>query len=359
MAFSPDVIVTALQELLPGYQETFTLFHPAFDAVVKRGQKRKAKHPFMEFGLVPEGPGTLNDIVDGDEFLAGGRRQSAVRGNTFAATMIYVYDVPGQDLREANGTADVIGLIKRYPERALMDFYEIIARQLVMGDGAGASQFMTFNGDATYNPKGLGARQGMLEFAPPLAQVGTPFGVTRNSILGWHNQYRHITSFGGDGLKKIRQAYYDGSQQMAMTEGDVDLMFADRDTYDNYVDELTDFIQFVKSKADVAKGDPTPSKMREGIPFLNATMYPEPHIDITRFTTPNATLGVLYGIHSASLHVYTQGSDGKMETDGDFAHRGPTRLPNQDMWRYEYILSMGIYSDNLRCNLAVTGGAQP
>ena len=256
MAFSPDVIVTALQELQEGYKETFTLSHEAFDRIVDKGQKSKLLHPFKEFGLVPEGPGTLNGVVDGDEFLNGGRRQSAVRGNTYAATLIYVYDVPGQDLREANGEADVIGLIKKYPERALMDFQDIIARQLVMGNGPGASQFFTLNGDATYNPKGLGARQGMLSFAPSLSQTGNVFGVTRNSLVGWHNQYAHVTSMGGDGFKKIRKAYWDASQQMAKAEGDVDLMFADRDSYDNYIDELNDFVQFVNREADTKKGDP-------------------------------------------------------------------------------------------------------
>lgn len=359
MAFSPDILVTALQELLPGYQETFTTYHPAFDAIVERGQKRKAKHPFMEFGLVPEGPGTLNGVVDGDEFLNGGRRQTAVRGNTYAATLIYVYDVPGQDLREANGEADVIGLIKRYPERALMDFHEIIARQLVMGNGPGAGQFFTFNGDANYNPKGLGARSGMFAFAPAATQTGEVFGVVRNSIQGWHNQYSHITSMGGDGYKQLRKAYWDASQQMSQAEGDVDLMFGDRDSYDNYIDELSDFVQFVKREKDTKKGDPSPTKLREGVAFMNASFYPEPYIDRTLFLTPDALQGVIYGVHSASLHIYTQGSDATRETNGDFAHRGPTRLPNQDMWRYEYILSMGLYSDNLRCNFATTGGANP
>lgn len=359
MAYSPDVLVTALQELMPGYRNTWDTYHPCFDAIVSRGQKRTLKHPWLEFGLVPEGPGSLNDVIDGDEFLKGGRRQSAVRGKAYASTLIYVYDVPGQDLREANGEADVVELIRKYPERALLDFQDIIARQLVMGNGPGASSFFTLNGDATYNPKGLTAQNGMMAFTDAASQTGNVFEVTRNSILGWHNQYGHITSMGANGLKTMRKAYWDASQQMAQAEGDVDLMFADRDTYDNYIDELNDFVQFVNREKDTKEGDPAPSKLREGVRFQNATMYAEPYIVRSKFVTPNAQQGVCYGLHSASLHVFTQGSDAKMETGGDFAHRGPVRLPNQDMWRYEYVLSMGLYSDNLRCNFAVTGGAQP
>lgn len=360
MALSPDVIVTALQELIPGYQETWTKFHPAFDMIVDRGQKSKAKHPYKEFGLVPEGPGTLNDVgSDPDKFLVGGRRQSAVKGNTYAATLIYVYDIPNEDLRKANGEADVIGLLKKYPERALMDFHEIIARQLVMGGVSGAESFFTLNGDANYNPSGLGSRQGLLEFAEATAQTGSPFGVTRNSIVGWHNQYAHITSMGGDGLKKMRKAYWDASQQGASaSDGNVDLMLGDRDSFDNYIDELVDFVWMTHREADVRKGDPAPKGMRKGVAFQDATFYPEPYIVRADFSTSEALDGVIYGLHTADLYCYTQGTSEK-ETGGDFDHRGPIRLPHQDMYRYELVLSMGLFSDNLRRHFAVTGGATP
>ena len=141
MAFSPDVLVTALQELIPGYSETFTKWHPAFDAIVKKGQKVTAKGPYREFALVPSGPGQITPILTGNEVIAGGRTMNSVRANTYAATMIYAYDVPGQDLREANGEMDLVQLIKRYPERAIMDFHERIAQQLVAGNGAGAGSF--------------------------------------------------------------------------------------------------------------------------------------------------------------------------------------------------------------------------
>lgn len=359
MAFSPDVLITALQELLPGYTETWTKFHPAFDAIVQKGQKSKAKHPWKEFGLVPEGPGTLNDVgTDPDRFLNGGRRQNSVRASTYAATLLYVYDVPNQDLREANGEADLIGLIKKYPERALMDFYEIIARQLVMGNGPGAGSFFTLNGEATYNPKGLGARSGLFEFAAPASQSNSVHGVAANSIVGWHTQYRHITAMGANGLKQLRGAYWDASQEGAAAAGNVDVMFGDRDSFDNYCDELTQDVQFI-AREEANKGDPSPgSKLRKGVAFHDAIFYPEPYIVRSDFTAANPMAGVVYGINSSTLNCYTSGT-GSLETSGDFAARGPIRLPNQDMNRYEYILSMGLYCDNLRKNFSVTGGANP
>jgi len=111
MAFSPDVLTTALQELMPGFSETFTKFHPAFDAIIMKGNKRQAQGPYIQFALVPDGPGFLTQIVSGNEVIAGGRKQNAIRATEFAATMIYAYDVPGQDLREANNKMDLVEIL--------------------------------------------------------------------------------------------------------------------------------------------------------------------------------------------------------------------------------------------------------
>ena len=48
-----------------------------------------------------------------------------------------------------------------------------------------------------------------------------------------------------------------------------------------------------------------------------------------------------------------------METKGDFSVRGPFRIPEQDLFRYEYVLNMGMYCDQIRANGVVTGGATP
>ena len=364
MAFSPDVLVIALQELIPGYSETFTKWHPAFDAIVKKGQKVTAKGPFREFALVPSGPGQITPILTGNEVIAGGRTMNSVRANTYAATMIYAYDVPGQDLREANGEMDLVQLIKRYPERAIMDFHERIAQQLVAGNGAGAGSFPTFNGNVTYDPKGLGARRGAFEYANAAAQTDTVFGVAKNSITGWHNQYRDIASFAAEGRKQMRAAYYDASQEMANAEGDVDLLFGDRGSFDNYLEDLDDQVQIITPSTEA--GDRAPSKLRQGAKFLGATFYSDQYIDVTSAAISQrggvaspAANGLIYGIHSSTWHLYTMGHDSMMETKGDFAQRGPIRHPTQDMWRYEFVLSMGMYCDNLRCNFAVTGGNLP
>ena len=98
--------------------------------------------------------------------------------------------------------------------------------------------------------------------------------------------------------------------------------------------------------------------LRQGIPFLEADFFLEDSIDLAQFTGAAAD-GVIYMLKTDSWHLYTLGHDSGMETKGDFAVRGPIRIPEQDMWRYEYVLNMGMYCDQLRCNGAVTGGATP
>ena len=164
----------------------------------------------------------------------------------------------------------------------------------------------------------------------------------------------------------MRAAYYDASQEMANAEGDVDLLFGDRGSFDNYLEDLDDQVQIITPSTEA--GDRAPSKLRQGAKFLGATFYSDQYIDVTSAAISTrdpgavaspAANGLIYGIHSSTWHMYTMGHDAGMETKGDFAQRGPIRHPTQDMWRYEFVLSMGMYCDNLRCNFAVTGGNLP
>ena len=135
--------------------------------------------------------------------------------------------------------------------------------------------------------------------------------------------------------------------------GPVDLLLGDEASYLNYIDDLDDQVRVMK-----IDGDKAPGQLRQGIPFLEADFFLEDSIDLAQFTGAAAD-GVIYMLKTDSWHLYTLGHDSGMETKGDFAVRGPIRIPEQDMWRYEYVLNMGMYCDQLRCNGAVTGGATP
>lgn len=361
MAINPDVLASALEDLAPGYSELFTLWHPIMERVVKKGNIDRAslKGPWREFVVVTDGPGTVTQVLTGSEVIAGGRRQNAQRGNTYAPRLIYAFDVPGKDMAEANGENDLAKIIKRYPELALSDFHERISNQVASGNGVDVGGFLTLNGSGatTYDPQGLGARDGVMEFAAPAAQGDTVFNLGKPAagtpVAGWYNQYGQVTSFATDGKATMRQVYYAASRQGSKASGPVDLMLGDETSYLNYIDDLDDQVRVMK-----VEGDKAPGMLRQGIPFLEADFFLEESLDTTQFAGTGAN-GVIYMLKTDTWHIYTLGHDSSMETKGDFAVRGPIRIPEQDMWRYEYVLNMGMYCDQIRANGVVAGAAIP
>tara|TARA_R110002110_G_scaffold20938_3_gene83883 strand:- start:505 stop:1587 length:1083 start_codon:yes stop_codon:yes gene_type:complete len=360
MAISPDVVATALQDLAPGYSELFTQYHPIMDRVVKRGNMDRGslKGPYREFVVVAGGPGSVTQITTGSEVITGGRSQQASRGNAYAPRLVYAFDVPGKDLAEANGENDLAKIIKRYPELALSDFHERIAAQIAAGNGTGVGGFMTLNGDAQYTSNGT--REGILDFANAAGQTQSVLGLTKQGgaggVTGWYNQYGQISSFATDGRSTMRKAYYAASRQGAMASGPVDLLLGDETSYLNYIDDLDDQVRVMK-----VEGDKAPKALRQGIPFLEADFFLEEAIDISsgQFTSGGSNNGVIYMLKTDTWHMFTLGHDSNMETKGDFSIRGPFRIPEQDLFRYEYVLNMGMYCDQMRANAVVTGGATP
>ena len=360
MAISADVLATALQELMPAYSELFTTWHPLLEKIVQKGNfsRDTLKGPFREFVVQTAGPGGVTTILTGSEVITGGRNQAALRGNTFAPRLIYAFDVPGKDLAEANGEQDLARILKNYPESAISDFHERISDQLGTGNGAQVGSFATLNGDTTFNPNGT-TRAGFLEFASTAAQAAsgnTVHNLDKTTTPGWVNQYETISSFSVNGRSQMRKAFFAANRQGAKMSGDVDLMIGDELSYLNYIEDLDEQIQVTTIKNDTA-----PANVRQGMKFLTANFFLDDSIDITdaAFTTPDARRGVIYMLKTSLWHAYTLGHDASQETKGDFAVRGPFRIPEQDLFRYEIVLNMGMHTNQLRGNAVVTGGATP
>jgi len=364
MAISPDVLATALNELMPSYSEMFVKFHPLMEKVMMNGNLERAalKGPKREFAVVTDGPGSVTQVTTGSEVIAGGRTQNAHRGNVVAPRLIYAFDVPGKDLAEANGEMDLARILQHYPELALSDFHERISNQLGTGNGNGVGGFVTLNGNAQFTPDGS-ARQGILQ-QRSIADQGTTgktiHGLTQGTINGWNNQYEDITSFAVNGRSQMRKAYFAASRQ-GKTSGPVDLMIGDESSYLNYIDDLDDQVRVIK-----VEGDKAPPLVRQGVKFLEADFYLDDSIDIgavdaagTKLFSPAAQDGIIYGLKTPTWHLFTLGHDAARETKGDFALRGPFRIPDQDIFRYELVLMMGLHTTQLRSNFVVTGAGTP
>ena len=362
MAISPDVLASCLVDLMPSYSELFTTWHPILERVVLKGNMDRSvlKGPFREFVVVTGGPGQVTQIVSGSEVVAGGRNQRAVRGDTFAPRLIYAFDVPGKDLAEANGELDLARIIQHYPELALSDFHERIAAQTSSGTGAGVGGFLTLNGNTTYSPNGT-ARPGVIEFAAPAAQVNTVFNLAKPATVGWVNQFADVPPAGfaaSNGRNLMREVYYTCSRQMK-TLGPLDLMLGDQASYLNYIDSLDTQVRITSDTT--AAGDRAPHNVRRGIKFMDADFYLEDSIDITDavYAGSPAADGVIYYLNTSTWFSYTLGHDASRETKGDFSVRGPFRIPEQDLFRYEIVLNMGLNTNQLRANGAVCGAAIP
>jgi hypothetical protein len=355
MAISPDVLASTLKDLLPGYSETFTKWHPLLDAIVTGGNlsKKKLEGPSREFTVVTGGPGQVTHVQTGNEVINGGRKQLAVRGNEVAPRLIYAFDVPRKDMAEANGKQDLAKLIKTYPERALHDFYEMLSQQLAVGDGAnGVGGFVTLNGGKYYNPDGIEDRSGILE-STSSTSTRKVNGLTSAGTPGWQNQYAHTTGFSVDGVRKMREVYFKCQREGRVADGTVDMMFGDEVSFLNYMDSLQDHVRTGQIESTDGK-----NYGRQSIKFVDSDFYLEDSIDLTKFAATNASKdGCVYMLNSSSFEAFTLGSNASMEGKGFFDQGAPMRIPDLDAYRYELILYFGLHTVQRRANGIVTGTA--
>jgi len=353
MPTNADVLNFATQKLIPKWTEQFYQYHPVLDKIVLKGNIDRSRQggPYIEFPVVTNGPGAVTRIETGSEVYSSTRRTVGARGQIYCPRMIYSFVIPGKDLAEASGETAIARLLKVYPEAALMEFHEYIVNQFVTGNGVAdnVQGFCTLNGDTNFNPAGTNV-SGALEFSSPATQTNTVFNLPKPGTTGWSNQYQTVASFATNGRSQMRRVYWDASLQ-GKQGGPVDVMLGDITSFNNYYDDLDDQVRYAVQ----TKGEKGPA-VRQGIMFQEAEFYVEPALDYTASTFSSRT-GVVYFLKSDTWHLYTQGEDSGMETRGDFAFRGPVKVPGQDAWEWEIVLAMQMYCDRLNANGVVDGTA--
>lgn len=356
MPTNADVLNFATQKLIPKWTEQFYQYHPVLEKVILRGNIERSKHggPYVEFPIVTNGPGQVTRIETGSEVYSSIRRTVGSRGRVYCPRMVYSFVIPGKDLAEAAGETAIARLIKVYPEAALMEFHEYIVGQFVNGNGStnNVHGFMTLNGDTTFNASGT-AEDGALEFAAPASQTDTVFNMAKATTTGWQNQYQNVSSFATNGRSQMRRVYWDASLQ-GKQGGPVDVMLGDVVSFNNYYDDLDDQVRY-----QIQSGGEKGRAIRQGLMFQEAEFYVEPELDttLTTFDSSRRGNGVVYFLKSDTWHLYTQGEDTGMETKGDFAFRGPVKVPGQDAWEWEIVMAMQMYCDRLNANGVVDGTA--
>jgi hypothetical protein len=180
-------------------------------------------------------------------------------------------------------------------------------------------------------------------------------GAASSPTTGWYHQYNHVDSFTVNGIQKWRRTRDDANRQGGKASGVVDLILCDSAQYANYQTNLDEHVE----TAQVVE-DHVPSKIRAGMKFGAADVFDESAIDLsdtTSFTTATTRSGVAYFLNTSQWDGFCLGEDEKMETKGFFSFRGPTRVPDQDAWRWEIINHWNIFCRQLRNQGLVTGGA--
>lgn len=367
MSFAADVLASTLQDLLPGYTDLWTGYHPLSQRIMSNGgfNRRKLKGPWVEFNVLAGDPGEVTPDRNGNAVLASGRKENLKRAKEYGARLVYHFNVPEKDLDECDNEHDFANLVENYGDPAMAGLMERINAQLTRGAstagtdelGGGVETVVTFNGDQTYDPEDVGTnRQGIFQFAAPASQTHTVHNIAKRGaaggITGWYNQYDHISSFSAHGRKIMRRTRDRANRQGASLSGGIDLLLGDDGSYQNYAESLDDQVQVAVVENDKGQG-----KVREGLKFGTAAFFADDHIDITdavAFTTAVARQGVIYGFCSEDWEMFTVGKRYSGKQPFDVAKP----IPLQDTPAFQYRIStyFNMFCKQLRRQMVITGG---
>jgi len=358
---SQETLVSVLQDLLPGYNDTFSTYNPAFNQILDAsGGIEDLESTHKEWILVSSDPGQFTEIQTSFERIRGGRTQDSRRANAWPSLYTYAVDIGLQDLRKARGKRDMGQLIKSIPERSLIGIMEAVEQQWCMGNHPVLGGLPTLNGELNYSPEGH-TTQGLMEFAAPEAQTGTLFGHARNSFPGWHNQYEEMSAMDQDGLRTIRTMNRKTSNQGAAGMAGPKIWLADGLSFDNYLEVTGDRVII----NDKQGSDPQAGQgFREGIPmgYNGAMLYNIPAFDLSGFSGTAAD-GLMVGLDTSEMAMFRQSTgDGEFDGKGDSKHkflsmRDRGLQPGTDVIRMEYLLSIGLMMNQLRSSGVIVGSA--
>jgi len=368
MPLPVDVLNTSLNDLEPKFAETFLKFHPLTELIMggKRMDRGALKGPIRLFDVVTGGPGFITNIQSGSERIRGGLNQTSKQGQAHAPRNIYAFDVPAKSLDEVNGPNDMARILEQYPFLGLEDYKQRHVNQLASGaasdDGTALKSFLTLNGDQNYESDGT-SRDGVFQFATPANQNNTVFGLAMQGaaagVTGWFHQYDKMNSFRQHGLRKLRKIQHLAAIEGGKAYGPIDLMLSDIDSFENYLETQDLKVETMAIKEDSAVTDAS----RIGMKFFAATWYYEEALDTatattgSRFNSGAGRAGVIYGLNSKTWHAFTHGGNPYDKGPKDFKVRPAFRMPEQDLYRVEIVVHLGIFTNNLRANFVIEGSA--
>lgn len=366
MSYKLDVLKSTLPDLVPGFIDNFTNWHPLTKYIKDSGgfDKRKAKGPWVEFNVITGGPGATDAVYSGGEVFSSTINNMLQKGTEYPHRFVYHYAIPKKMIDELETEYDFANLIEALPEQAVGDLMEGVNSQIVRGAFSagtndapnGTKGITTLNGSQSYFPQDGGTgRTGIFQFAAPASQTATVHGLAMqgaaNGVKGWFHQYGVITDFATDGRPTLETVRDKANRQGAKADSSINLILSDPGSRQQYVNSLDAQVRL--AMVDL-KGERVPDGIRDAIKFGNADWFSDDAIDITdttAFTNADAQDGVAYLLNTKYWELFTIGKGKRMFEMEDL-------MPNPfgDSVIAHIVNYWNIYCTNLRAQGCVTGG---
>lgn len=365
MSYKLDVLKSCLPDLVEGFQDNFTKWHPLTSYIKESGgfAKRPLKGPWVEFNVITGGPGRVDPVFTGGEAFSSSLNTMLQKGTEYPHRFVYHFAIPKKMIDELDTPNDYADLIKALPEQAVGDLMEGVNEQIVRASFSAGSNtndngtrgLTTLNGSQLYYPQDSGTgRQGIFQFATPDNQTATVHGLPMQGAVGgtrgWFHQYGVVSSFVDDGRPTLETVRDAANRQGAKANTKVNLLLSDPGSRQQYINSLDGQVRI----AVVDKGgEKVVDGIREAIKFGQADWFSDDAIDISdtvAFTNADAQEGVVYMLNTAYIELFTVGKGKKMFEFEDvmpnpFGDSVITHMTNYWNW----------YCTNLRAQGCVTG----
>lgn len=366
MSYKLDVLKSTLPELVPGFIDNFTSWHPLTKYIKDSGKfnKRKLKGPWVEFNVLTGGPGQAEGVYSGGEHFSPTINDMLAKGTEYPHRFVYHYAIPKKMIDELDTENDYVDLIEALPEQAVGDLMEGTNEQIVRGSFSagtnsnpnGSKGLTTLNGSQSYYPQdSVTGRTGIFQFAAPSAQTATVHGLkmqgASGGVRGWYHQYGVISDFQTDGRPTLESVRDKANRQGAKANTSINLILSDPGSRQQYVNSLDAQVRLAMVDN---KGERVPDGIRDAIKFGNADWFSDDAIDITdttAFSNADAQDGVAYMLNTAYWELFTIGNGKRMFEFEDL-------MPNPfgDSVIAHMVNYWNIFCSNLRAQACVTGG---
>lgn len=380
MAIDPEVFNSTVADHSTRLTMLFLAKSPLQRQILSAGNIDKSQlgGPERRFTVMTGGPGSSTTYGTGREARPVGLRPTSEVGKAYSSMETYDYIVPIKVLDEANGKADAVKLVKKYPEASLGDIYKGRALQFATGQSSTLSPgdrhyhpgAFTLMGSRTFTANGV-TSNGLLEPSPVAGQTATVLGLVSqggaNGVEGWYNQFHETAGYSGDGPQELRDLCLDCNEALEALSSTVSIALGDKQSYSNHLTAVEG--KFETSTLNSDTNILGPIEPMDGIKVGGAStiLFRDPYVDLTKMPTaaygtavekPNE--GVIYVLNPETFYIFELSNefDPAGKKGSLFKFLSPMRA--QDTMGYIYTIKSndGMYCEARPANGILVGSAQ-